>query len=651
LKATNAPITRDSIILDTGTSEAQFNDLKWFSHLTPSPLPMSFAASNGGASHCYYLGNVKLDLGTASNRTITVEIPEVYYNPDSPCNLLGRYNLRAVGISYNTDDDVAIHKPSGERLNIFESAKVPVFSITTTPQSLDERVTPIHAVLASINYRTMHRRLLHASKEVVLEACKNAGITLRDTRDDFCEPCIFAKMTDSMPKEATMPATYPIEFLRVDLIIHTTPGHLGYRYTIHFVDMISGIHWVRFAREKGEAFEQVKRMIIYLETQTSRRVRVLGLDGGTEFGQGSKEFQNSKLTAWAEQRGMAVWKTLKDSPWQNGKAERAGKEICTKATALMIEYGIPIELWPFVVDSVVRIMNLLPTKGNKDNKSPHQVFAELSGMPEQAKFPYIKHLRTYWCDSYYFKKPSERTRGEKFEAKARKAKLLGYGDLNGRFYWLWDPELRQVVRASTVKFNEKDDPSDNQDDQNDPIGVFFTDQTIQEIEEAVLKVKVRLPGDAEGDPTPDLVSGHDDETLTENAPTAPQNKENPQDTERRPQNLPSPPLSPSEEFYEAQEGLSEEAIEDLESPISEENAMYRILNLPETPPSSELDDPHRQGRLQERELEAQHEEDEAQEAQGSVQEREQPAQQGNIPHQENYHEIWGSSRIDGGIET
>jgi len=124
-----------------------------------------------------------------------------------------------------------------------------------------------------------------------------------------------------------------------------------------------------------------------------------------------------------------------------------------------------------------------------------------------------------------------------------------------------------------------------------------------------------------------------------------------QDTERRPQNLPSPPLSPSEEFYEAQEGLSEEAIEDLESPISEENAMYRILNLPETPPSSELDDPHRQGRLQERELEAQHEEDEAQEAQGSVQEREQPAQQGNIPHQENYHEIWGSSRIDGGIEA
>ena len=98
---------------------------------------------------------------------------------------------------------------------------------------------------------------------------------------------------------------------------------------------------------------------------------------------------------------------MKDSPWQNEKTERVGKEIYTKVIALMIEYGIPIELWPFVVNFVVCIMNLLPTKGNKDNKSPHQVFIELSGMPDQAKFTYIKHLRTYLCDSYYFKKPSE----------------------------------------------------------------------------------------------------------------------------------------------------------------------------------------------------------------------------------------------------
>jgi len=67
-----------------------------------------------------------------------------------------------------------------------------------------------------------------------------------------------------------------------------------------------------------------------------------------------------------------------------------------------------------MVNSVVRVLNLLLTTGNEGNKSPYQVFTEGTGIPYKAKIPYIKHLRTYYCNAYYFVKPINRVQGEKF---------------------------------------------------------------------------------------------------------------------------------------------------------------------------------------------------------------------------------------------
>lgn len=57
-----------------------------------------------------------------------------------------------------------------------------VYQMNTTPGADFSKVslakTPIKAVMASINYRVMHRRLMHANKDDIYKACTQAGIKL-----------------------------------------------------------------------------------------------------------------------------------------------------------------------------------------------------------------------------------------------------------------------------------------------------------------------------------------------------------------------------------------------------------------------------------------------------------------------------------------
>ena len=46
----------------------------------------------------------------------------------------------------------------------------------------------------------MYKRLLHTGKDVVIKACKAAGIKLKETGSTFCEPYVLAKASDVHPK-------------------------------------------------------------------------------------------------------------------------------------------------------------------------------------------------------------------------------------------------------------------------------------------------------------------------------------------------------------------------------------------------------------------------------------------------------------------
>ena len=74
-------------------------------------------------------------------------------------------------------------------------------------------------------------------------------------------------------------------------------------------------------------------------------------------------------------------------------------------------------------------------------------------MPYEAWYgekPKVEHLRVYGCDAYSHIPKDERS---KFDSKAKKCNLLGYGSLT-KGYRLFDQSKRNVFHSRDITFNE-----------------------------------------------------------------------------------------------------------------------------------------------------------------------------------------------------
>jgi hypothetical protein len=470
---------RDVLIYDTGCATTVFNDRKWFKSLEKLPQPFTSLASNGLVTETHLGGCAVVELQLSAGNTVTLKLAEAVYQPSSPCNLIAGQYLKKHGVHWNQVDDTLFHFQTGQTLaELYDFNGVPALN-NTRP------VAPVAPALVSVPYKKMHRRLMHAGKAAVTEACRRAGIELKAKNDTFCEGCTLGKMTDELGKEAPIQTEGPFEYIRVDLVSHRTPAHLGYRYSAHIIDVVSNYHWVKFARGKDEIFAKLQEWVTMIHTQTGRWVRILGIDGGTEFGQATKAFVDDKCKAWARERGIFVMQTTPHSPWMNGKIERAARNVLDKTRSTILAYNIPEHLWTFVMETVVQVMNVLPTRANDCKSSPQEVFAKAVNMPASSHQPHIKHFRAYFCEAYYYIKPAKRVQSDKFTARAVKGRLIGYADLHGKIYWIWNPSTGEIVRASAVRFNEGPDFVPDDDVATEVYEAIFTDSTSEEEERAV----------------------------------------------------------------------------------------------------------------------------------------------------------------------
>lgn len=478
---------KDVIYYDSAAADTVFNDLKWFTELHPLPRPRVYLSSSGDTTQAKEMGVVAYKTTLANGQEITVEMRHALYNPSSPVNLICTAKMLDDGIFWDQKKHTLFQETTGQVVTELERVGDVFIVRNAKPTEMGGRVaratSSAEAIMASINYRTMHRRLMHAGKAVVEAACKGAGIDLNNKDSDtFCEPCIMGKATDELGKSAPIQGSRPFHYVRIDVVTHLNPGHLGYKYSLHVIDVWSNYHWVKFARTKGEVFTRLTDWLTQMFNQTGSWVQILGVDGGSEFGQSTKEFQDSKLAVFADARGIAIWKTTPASPWQNGKIERAAGDIVKKTRTTIIAYAIPEVLWPFVMETAVTIVNLLPTKANPGIVSPHEMFSTAMGMPEEARKPYIRHLRTYFCHAYYYIKPNKRVDSDKFGPRAEKGRLIGYADVHGKIYWIWNPVTGTIVRASAVKFNEGNDYRKDDDMAIAEYEVVFNDTTVEEDE-------------------------------------------------------------------------------------------------------------------------------------------------------------------------
>lgn len=214
-----------------------------------------------------------------------------------------------------------------------------------------------------------------------------------------------------------------------------TSSQGGKTWFVTFMDDKSHRTWVHFMKSKGEVLDKFKEFKALVENETGRRIKMIRCDRGGEY-------VNGEFDAYLAKHGIARQLSGRDSPSQNGGAERLNRTIMEKARSMLYAVGLEIEFWAEAVATVVYLINRSPTKA-------------LNGMtPEEAwtgKKPSVAHLKVFGCLAYAHVPKDLRT---KLAPKSVKCIFLGYY-AGSKSYRLFNLDTKKVIRSRDVIFHEK----------------------------------------------------------------------------------------------------------------------------------------------------------------------------------------------------
>lgn len=195
-------------------------------------------------------------------------------------------------------------------------------------------------------------------------------------------------------------------------------------------------------KKKSETFEKFKDFKKQVETENGKKIKVLRIDGGGEYG--SREFKR-----FCKANGIKRHLTAAYTPQQNGVAERKNRTIFKMARSMLKGKNLHHSFWAEAVHTAVYVINRSPMKAVR-NITPKEAWS--------GRKPQVKHLRVFGSVAYVHIPKEKR---HKLEEKSLKCIFVGYNDVS-KAYKLWDPEAKKVVISRDVIFEETGTEKDTQ---------------------------------------------------------------------------------------------------------------------------------------------------------------------------------------------
>jgi hypothetical protein len=286
-----------------------------------------------------------------------MKLLDVLYVPTLPVNLVSAYLLRKRGIYFSNLDNtlrlVSDHREIGYApelmgLNMIQLAPYISSGLSAFPVIAETRPDAL----------LWHQRLGHAGMSLLEKTQANSkgmeGTSL--TESMTCEPCSLAKSQRIISRRPSERATQLFGRIHIDAVGHITPElATGEKWVIVLTDDLTRHRWDRVTRTKGEAYDVIKWFINLVKVHhTPFRILEIVLDGGREFG-------GRQFDLLAQKESIIVKKSSDYTPEQNGTAESSNKVIITRARLMMIDSGLPDELWPEAVNTAVYVTNRTST--------------------------------------------------------------------------------------------------------------------------------------------------------------------------------------------------------------------------------------------------------------------------------------------------
>ncbi|MBW0567329.1 hypothetical protein O181_107044 [Austropuccinia psidii MF-1] len=227
----------------------------------------------------------------------------------------------------------------------------------------------------------------------------------------------------------------PLEEISVDLMGPITPESLGgAKYILVVVDSNSCFSWVIMLKNKGDAKHELEKIISQAETALETQVKNIICDGG-------KEFVNSFIKDFCDSRGIQITVTTPYTPQHNGIAERTNRTLMDKFRTLIIESGIPKELW----EELTNTAKFLRVRVSDCGKSP---FEKLFYRKQN-----LSRMRRFGCCTFV----TNNNYKHKLDKRAYKAILIGYEPSFGAYQILLE-DTGKIICSHDVRFNEDELP-------------------------------------------------------------------------------------------------------------------------------------------------------------------------------------------------
>ena len=118
----------------------------------------------------------------------------------------------------------------------------------------------------SMDFKVLHRRLMHAGLERTIKAAEQANIRLlnKPTKRFHCESCELAKSHEIVSRETPTPAQHPFEKVHLDLVEYEI-GWGSKRWAIHFMCGFSSYQWVRMLTNKENLIAVVAEWLNFIK--------------------------------------------------------------------------------------------------------------------------------------------------------------------------------------------------------------------------------------------------------------------------------------------------------------------------------------------------------------------------------------------------
>ena len=421
LRTTSKAIDTGATVSLTGNKDNLIN----VKRCTPMPIQMA----DNTIVTATYRGDMPMRLPvSASDKKVSVVVPDVYYHERFDANLLSWGVMRKAGWKLHSElDDDYVVTPKGTRINTSARGGLTILDDAGPERAYSARMGRFVCSTAD-DLLLLHQRTSHASWSKLIKMCRtgatagvgnidgmsSAELSKAETLVKQCDACAAGKQRrNALGHRGLDKGTEAGEVLHMDAFYvmqrHPTTNEKYREYSLLATDGFTELRWFSRAQSLRDLQDVVIRTIASSTALAKRAPRLIIADLGSEF-------DNGKVKAYCRHHGIHLQLTPTGMKELNGVAEKSVDTVKNHTRTMMLACGMPDQIgWWRAAAHHVYVWNRTHI-GATTGVTPYEATL--------GREPSIINVGVFGCDAFVHQ--NRASRDTTFSAKAEPGVYLGH---------------------------------------------------------------------------------------------------------------------------------------------------------------------------------------------------------------------------------